>query len=200
MRSFWDDRYAQSEYVYGTEPNRFFKVVLSELTPAKLWLPGDGEGRNGVYAARKGWDVEVFDFSEEARKKAIQLAETYGVDIDYRTDSYETVEVQAEHFDMVGLFYTHAVPATRTVLHRKAVQALKPGGVLTVEYFSKDQLGKNSGGPKDIEMLMSKKELRQDFESLNIIYIEEISTLLSEGAYHQGLASVVRLIAKKNVS
>jgi len=61
----WDQRYADSEYVYGTSPNDFFKQELDKLGPGKILLPAEGEGRNAVYAAEKEWDVWVFDQSEE---------------------------------------------------------------------------------------------------------------------------------------
>ncbi|HBQ61730.1 MAG TPA: SAM-dependent methyltransferase, partial [Balneolaceae bacterium] len=28
MKDFWNERYAESEYVYGTEPNKFFADQL----------------------------------------------------------------------------------------------------------------------------------------------------------------------------
>ena len=63
------------EYVYGTEPNQFFKEQLQKIIPAgKLLLPGEGEGRNAVYAAKLGWMVDAFDQSSVARTKALNLA------------------------------------------------------------------------------------------------------------------------------
>ena len=43
--TFWDERYSSEEYVYGTEPNKFFKEQLDKIpTPGKLLLPGEGDG------------------------------------------------------------------------------------------------------------------------------------------------------------
>jgi hypothetical protein len=57
MNNFWDERYADEEYVYGTTPNQYFKQELEKLTPGKILLPGEGEGRNAVFAATQGWKV-----------------------------------------------------------------------------------------------------------------------------------------------
>ena len=46
MKEMWDKRYAQTDFVYGTEPNEFFKKQLLKLTPGKILLPAEGEGRN----------------------------------------------------------------------------------------------------------------------------------------------------------
>ena len=63
MKDFWNERYGAPEYAYGTEPNVFFKQELDGLKPGRLLLPAEGEGRNGVYAAEKGWSVSAYDWS-----------------------------------------------------------------------------------------------------------------------------------------
>ena len=73
--AFWDERYAENETVYGIEPNLFFKNYIDRAYPDTLLLPGEGEGRNAIYAARKGWEVDAFDFSNVAMQKALALAE-----------------------------------------------------------------------------------------------------------------------------
>ena len=71
MKEMWDQRFSGDEYVYGTEPNLFFKEKLEGLKPGKLLLPAEGEGRNAVFAARLGWQVKAVDYSVQARMKAI---------------------------------------------------------------------------------------------------------------------------------
>src|SRR5690625_7249446 len=66
---FWNERYAQDEYIYGEEPNEYLRKKLSILSPGKILFPADGEGRNSVYAALKGWDSEAFDISIEGKIK-----------------------------------------------------------------------------------------------------------------------------------
>ena len=66
-----------------------------------------------------------------------------------------------------------------------------------MEAFSKQQLGANSGGPKDLSMLYDKETLLSDFSQANIVQLEEVAIDLDEGAFHQGAASVVRLVLEK---
>ena len=72
---FWDERYSSIGFVYGTEPNIFFKDELNKLTPGNILLLGGGKGRNAVYAAVKGWNGDAVEFSIEAKEKALELAE-----------------------------------------------------------------------------------------------------------------------------
>lgn len=74
MAEFWDTRFAEPVYAYGTEPNRFFKEQLLKLSPGKILFPAEGEGRNAVYAAKQGFDVYAFDYSKEGQRKARLLA------------------------------------------------------------------------------------------------------------------------------
>lgn len=73
MKDFWNERYKESDYIYGTLPNEFFAASLASLNPGKIILPCEGEGRNAVYAASLGWTVLAFDFSESAKEKALKL-------------------------------------------------------------------------------------------------------------------------------
>lgn len=197
MSDFWNVRYATDEYVYGTEPNSFFRENLLKLTPGKILLPAEGEGRNAVFAAKQGWQVTAFDNSIEGQRKALQLADKEGAAISYLIDSYDSANFPFEYFDCIALIYTHMPHDKRTVYHQKLASFLKPGGSLILEGFSKNQLQFNSGGPKDYGMLFSIEELKSDFSEFNIIQAEETETELKEGTFHDGKASVIRLLATR---
>ncbi len=84
MKDFWDKRYAEEEFIYGKEPNKFFKDQLPELKPGKLFLPCEGEGRNAVYAATRQWKVEALDQSEKGKEKCTRLSEYNRVVVNYQ--------------------------------------------------------------------------------------------------------------------
>lgn len=144
MSDFWNVRYATDEYVYGTEPNLFFRENLLRLTPGKILLPAEGEGRNAVFAAKQGWQVTAFDNSIEGQRKALQLAKKEGVSISYLMNSFDSANFPTQYFDCIALIYTHMPANERNTNHRKLVSFLKPGGYLIIEGFSKNQLQFNS--------------------------------------------------------
>lgn len=197
MDHFWNERYAAKEYVYGKQPNAFFKKYIDELKPGKLLLPGEGEGRNAVYAAGLGWDVYAFDQSEIGKEKALQLANDLKVEINYSVSSLLDYQLEKSSFDLIGLCYFHLLPEARKFYHSMLIDALKPGGNIILEVFSKEQLGNESGGPRDLQLLYALDDIKNDFESLEIIYAEREDTLLNEGPFHQGTANVIRFIGKK---
>ena len=198
MKEMWEERYAADEYAYGEEPNAFFKACLDRLPdPGRILLPAEGEGRNAVYAARRGWTVDAFDFSEAGRQKALRLAERHGVDINYEVADYETAHVAPGAYDAVALIFAHKHESIRSAVHEKLASALKPGGYLFLEAYSKEQLGYGTGGPPTAELLYTLEDVREDFSELDILELEVVEAEIHEGRYHTGLASVVRLVARR---
>lgn len=197
MNEFWNKRYAIEEYAYGMEPNKFFKEQIRKLKPGKILLPAEGEGRNAVFAARLGFDVIAFDPSVEGKTKALQLAEQHQVNIDYRIESYESIMLEENSVDVLVMIFAHIPQQLRREYHQKLLKYLKPGGTLILEGFSKKQIDKDTGGPKDISMLFSQEELKSDFNSMSDMAITKKDINLKEGIYHQGIASVIQLIGKK---
>jgi len=197
MKEFWNERYGQQEYIYGLLPNVFFKEELTKLAPGRLLMLAEGEGRNAVYAATQGWQVDAFDYATEGRKKALQLAESNNVTINYETALLEEYKVEPHSYDAVGLVFVHMPPALREIVFPKVINGLKSGGKLIMEVFEKSQLGLSSGGPKQADLLYSKEELEKEVSGLNVELMEYANTHLEEGAYHAGAAKVLRLVATK---
>ncbi|WP_216726958.1 class I SAM-dependent methyltransferase [Hymenobacter siberiensis] len=194
---FWDARYEAEAYAYGTEPNAYFRRQLDTLPPGRLLLLAEGEGRNAVYAARKGWQVTAVDFSDEARAKAQRLAASHGVRLDYRVeDLMDLAWQQPAGYDAIGLIYAHFPPTERQAVHTAAVASLAPGGHLLLEAFNPRQLGLSSGGPREAELLYEPAQLTADFAGLTLLENYEATVVLREGSFHAGPAQVVRLLAR----
>lgn len=197
MKKFWDERYQVDEYVYGKVPNTFFQTHLDKLVPGNILLPGEGEGRNAVYAAGKGWNVTAFDVSIEGRKKALGLAAEMGVTIEYNLLPYLGFYQPESRFDVIGLFFTHQPSAMRRQFHRNLQKMVCRGGLILLEAFHKDQLARDSGGPKNIDSLFDEKGLTEDFPDFEILHLEAVTKVLEEGPFHQGEANVVQMIARR---
>lgn len=202
-KAHWEKRYSEENFAYGKAPNSFFKQQLDKLNPGHILMPAGGEGRNGVYAATKGWKVTAFDLSKSGKEKALQLANSQQTTIEYLVADLEELEFPPESFDAIALIYAHFSPAKKQAFHQKLLRFLKPGGHLILEAFSKDHLEYRTqnpavGGPQSLEMLYSLEELKTDFEQVEFHYAKEEVIELSEGEYHKGKGAVVRLVGVKN--
>jgi SAM-dependent methyltransferase len=198
MKNFWNERYDNQEYIYGKTPNVFFAEQLESLQPGEILLPCEGEGRNIVFAALKGWQARAFDTSETGKIKAEKLAAENNVNIDYLIDDALTVQYPPNSFDAVAFIYAHFPPAIRKKIHQKAITWLKPGGKILLEVFNPKQLQNTSGGPKDLSMLCTEDMLLDDFDGLTIELIETKTIELNEGKHHKGKADIIQFVATKN--
>ncbi|MFP8487552.1 class I SAM-dependent methyltransferase [Gracilimonas sp. Q87] len=195
MKDFWNERYADEEFVYGTKPNAFFKKQIDDLKPGKILLPADGEGRNSVYAAEKGWDVVAVDYSHTAKEKALKLAEKKDVKITYDLSDLSEYDFGNNRFDAAAFIYVHLPRSIIKEVYSNIIKSLKPGATIIIEVYSVDQLGRDSGGPKDERVLYTKEKLRGLLAGTDIERMEEMEIDLSEGRHHVGKAMVIRAVA-----
>lgn len=197
MKHKWEERFSTDEFVYGIEPNEFFKLEIGKLNPGKLLLPGEGEGRNAVYAAKCGWNVDAFDWSEKAKKKALQFAASQNININYSVVDIAHLPVETAIYDAAALIFIHLDNNDWQQLIEKIIASLKPGGRLILELFEKEQVKRNSGGPKETDLLYSLEQAVNDFVSLDFEYLSKEVTMLNEWKLHQGEAAVVRFVGVK---
>lgn len=196
--NFWDQAFEAPGYKYGTAPNAYLRTQAQRLRPAGCVLvPGDGEGRNGVWLARQGHDVLSVDSSGVGLRKAQALAAQHGVPLrTLQADLADWVPAPASA-DAVVLTYVHLPPAIRRTVHRRLAAALRPGGWLVLEAFHPLQLHHTSGGPQDAQLLYTLEMLRADLGGLlHEVEAFEGRVLLDEGPGHQGTAHVVRWLAQ----
>lgn len=194
--TFWNYRYTQQAELYGLAPNEYFKEKIRTLTPGGILIPGEGEGRQALYAAGNGWQVTAFDMSEVARKSALDKAKRSGLPITYLLSKAEDF-IYEQVYDAVALIYFHLPADIRSKIHKRIAQSVKPGGHLTLEAFHPKQLAHSSGGPKDAAMLYTADMLEKDFEGWEFLEKLEGEVVLDEGSGHKGKAYVTRLFARK---
>lgn len=203
MKKMWDNRYANENYAYGIAPNVFFKDALSKYELAgTILLAAEGEGRNAVYAAKKGLAVTAFDTSIEGKKKALRLAEKENVAIDYQVGDFFDLDLVNNQYDSAALIYAHFPPPLLSKYHKKVAELIKPGGMIILEGFSTEHLALRNanpdvGGPNKLEMLFSKESIKSDFSEFEVIQLEEVEVDLSEGDFHNGIGKVIRFVARK---
>mgnify|MGYP003332049560 CR=1 FL=1 len=197
IRDFWDKRFGQEGYAYGTEPNVFFKSVIDKMPPGRIFVPGAGEGRDAVYAATLGWEVFCADLSASGKKKAESLATEKNVTLDYQVININDIQFPDNYFDVIASVYFHLPTEVRKPFFANVSRWLKPGGTFINELFTPAQLANNSGGPKDEDMLMTVEKFESELKGLTTVTSQECEVDLNEGSYHRGKANVVRFIAVK---
>ena len=194
-QEFWNSRYATTQYLYGTEANTFLAENAHLLRGPVLSL-SEGEGRNAVFLASRGLDVLGVDASEVGLEKAQALAKSRGLIIETEVADLAEYRPKERHFGSVISISAHLPSSIRKQLYPLVEKALQPNGILLLEAYSENQLKRNTGGPKDIDMLMTVEKLRAEFPNLTPLLAREIEREVSEGEGHTGMASVIQFIAR----
>lgn len=179
MKEKWNNRYSSEEYFFGKEPNEFFKEEIAKLKPGKALFIGEGEGRNSVYAAKLGWNVDCIDISETGKEKALNLAKENNVEINYIVEDALKFNFPNEAYDSIVVIYFHIEEELRENIHQKIINALKTNGVLIFLVYEKEHIKLNTNGPSSSELLYSLDQIVEGFIDLDfeLLKKEKISRI-----------------------
>ncbi len=150
-------------------PSPFLAEVIAGIPRGRALDLAAGHGREAVFLAIEGFEVEAWDHAPEALAKARSLAARNGVTITTHEDDLESrsIAIPEGAFALVTCF---------RFLHRpllpKIERALAPGGHLVYETFRVGQ--ERFGRPKSPRYLFQDGELARTFPSLEVLRYEEI--------------------------
>ena len=158
-------------------PSRFLVENISLLTRGRVLDIAMGGGRNAVYLASMGFEVEGVDISRKAVKEAMSLAGKHGVKIHAKVaDLEKAYAIPADAYDLIICF---------NYLQRSLLSSIKagvkPGGMVVYETFIVDQA--MFGKPKNPEHLLKHNELLHLFMDFRIL------------RYHEGIMGPNRAVA-----
>lgn len=194
----WDDRYSEPGFAYGTAPNDFLVSVVDRIPQGKILSLAEGEGRNAVYLALRGFQVTGVDGSVVGLRKARQLAAESNVSITTIHADLGDFAIEPGTWAGIVSCFCHLPVALRGPLHQAVVRGLQPGGVFILEGFSKEQLSYGTGGPQSLDMLMSLDDLKQELAGLEFLHAMQLEREVREGSGHTGLASVVQILGSQS--
>lgn len=193
----WDERYAEVEFAYGTQPNDFLAENAGQIPAGPVLCLGDGQGRNGVFLATQGHAVLAVDQSAVGLARARALAASRGVSIETEVADLADFDLGTGRWVGIVSIFCHLPSALRKRVHAAAVTALQPGGVFVLEAYSPEQLARGTGGPQSPDMVATLAELQAELTGLAWQHGVTLEREVHEGRYHNGLSTVVQLIGRK---
>lgn len=199
MQALWNAKFQEKEFLYGEEPNHFIKEHLELLLPCEYIIClGEGEGRNAIFLADKGLQVEALDISDVALLKLRKHAKANYVQIKIRHTLLQYWQ-PTSLYGAVVCTYLHLPKKDQSLLFKKAIASLKVGGIFIAELFSDSQKSFHSGGPKEPDLLYALSDISDTLKFLpcTILKLAQEIVILQEGEKHVGRASVIRVICKK---
>ncbi|SFR48742.1 bifunctional 2-polyprenyl-6-hydroxyphenol methylase/3-demethylubiquinol 3-O-methyltransferase UbiG [Thiomicrospira sp. ALE5] len=194
----WNQKYQGQDYFYGTKPNDFLKSQATLWqSPKKILCIAEGEGRNATYLASLGHRVFAIDSSSVAREKALKLAASSQVTIDYQLADLANFDFGQQQWDAVVSIFCHLPSSLRHKVHQRVEAGLVQGGTFLLEAYTPNQLAFGTGGPKDTNLLYTPDQITNDFSQINWSLAHEVQRNIQEGTGHQGMSAVIQFLGSK---
>lgn len=161
-RESWNDRYAESELVWGADPNRFVAEAFGDVAARGQALDlACGEGRNTIWLAERGWQATGVDFSRIAIERARRLAARRGVDVRFIEADVTTWTPEPGAYALVLVAYLQVPTDDLEKVWAVAAKALEKGGELFLIGHARRNLDEGVGGPRDRNVLWDPETIAQ---------------------------------------
>ncbi|UYP18532.1 class I SAM-dependent methyltransferase [Rhodococcus sp. Z13] len=172
----WDEKYAAAELIWGAPPNPVVVEFAASLPPGRALDLGCGEGRHSLWLATRGWEVVGVDFSAVALDKARLIASQAPSRSRDRL-RYVVGDVTADSFgsgyDLILSVFLHFSPPQRKALLERAINSLKPEGILIFLGHDRINVEQGTGGPQDPEILYTPDDLVREIDGRLTIEVAE---------------------------
>ncbi|MDI7259602.1 MAG: class I SAM-dependent methyltransferase [Thermodesulfobacteriota bacterium] len=180
----WDERFRGKEFAFGKEPNSFLKKHIRFLPRGKALDIASGEGRNAVFLARRGLDVDAVDISKLGLRKARRFARETGVTIHTLLVDLDNFRIEKERYDLIANFYF-----LKRSLIPQIKRGLKRGGRVIFETYTLEQRMLGTGGPRHARYFLKPNELLRLFKDFRILFCRE--GIFKEGGRRKAVASLI---------
>jgi len=184
-RNKWNQRYAEDSY-RKTNPVDLLRDWLPNIPVGKALDVASGAGRNAIYLAQAGFQVDAIDISHVGLQQTAQKAAAKRLEVNCIEHDLDEPYAFARNYDLiVVLWYVNLE------LIRQLCDCLVPGGFLICEehlYCEQEVIG-----PGNPNFRVAPGALREAVSSLNLLLYEESITAIAEG----GQVASARVVAQK---
>ena len=188
--AYWDARFAEEGFAYGTEPNDFLVSVADRLPVGAALCLCEGEGRNATFLAQRGYQTIAVDFSAVALAKAEALAVQRGVSLKTELSDLAGFDPGVAQWDLVTMIFGQPETGVRRELYARIARCLRPGGAFVLE--TKAEIGAATDSRYPGSAVLCAELTGLEFE----IALDGIR-VLKEGRYHDGEHRTAQILAFK---
>lgn len=165
-REAWDRRYAEGGYVPRSHPTPLLERWIDSFPPGRALDIACGTGRNALYLAERGYQVEAVDISQVAIEQAAAEALRRGLDIAWQVADLNEFDVTVGAYQVITV-----VRYRNPALWPQVGAGLADDGWLVVEHHMKSPL--DVAGPRDPAFRLDPQELLEAFGALRIVHYTE---------------------------
>lgn len=190
----WDQRYRERELVWSAGPNVFVAEELADHPRGRVLDLAAGEGRNALWLAEQGFDVEAVEFSAVAIEKARELAAHRQVEVAF-TQADLTSELDLAPADVVLLAYLQLPRAAERQVVRRAAALVAPGGTFLLIAHARRNLEDGVGGPPDPEVLPTPQDVTEALEGSGLV-VDRAGEVTREVEVEDGTRTAIDVLVR----
>ena len=170
---YWDEKYSVDEFIYTKVVNRFVVELCGDLEVSgnrrAIELAG-GEGRNAVWLAKRGWQVENIDFSQKALDKYLAFAKEEEVAELCSANCADALEFEplVGPVELAVIGYLQIPEVKLELATRRLARHVAKGGHLMGVWHSRDNLTGGFGGPRDPDVLPNVETITKALEGTGL--------------------------------
>ena len=186
----WDERFLAGEYPRDPDPSAVLRRHVGENPDGRALDVATGTGRNAVFLAESGYDVDAVDQSRVGLEIARENARERGVAdrLNPIQADLPTYAFPESRYDLVTISFYRAVDRFPDVK-----EALVPGGYLFVEHHLRSTASPRVG-PSGDRYRFAANELLHACLDLTVLHYEEVTEERSDG----GKRAVTRVLARNS--
>lgn len=138
LPSSWEDAYRSVESLWGLKPDRTL-IEYAKIVPKGVILDlGIGEGRNALFFAKMGYEVEGADISQTAIERCLQRAETQNLKVKAEVKDFREKDIPLGKYSLIiAAWVLNFFRKTEVeTIVEKIKNGLKKDGVVYLGVFS----------------------------------------------------------------
>jgi SAM-dependent methyltransferase len=164
----WDERFREGEYPQNPDPSPVLEQYLSEIPDGRALDVATGTGRNAVFLAAAGYDVDALDQSREGLRITRGNAAENGVEdrLNLIQTDVPTHEFPTDRYDLITVSFYRAIDRFPDIK-----RALRDGGYLFVEHHLRST-DETPSGPSSDRYRFGANELLNACLDLTVIYYD----------------------------
>ncbi|NKE36145.1 class I SAM-dependent methyltransferase [Natronococcus sp. JC468] len=186
-RSRWNEKYDNPEFELPEDPIPELERRIETLPDGRALDVATGTGRNALYLAGQGYDVDAVDVSDEALELARKRATERNVDVDWIRADLAEFELESGAYDVITVSFFAALEHLPELK-----EALAPDGVLIYEHHLRSTDDVEIGPSSDRYRYRSNDLLRACLD-LTILHYEERVRTVTDGS-----AAVATVVARNS--
>lgn len=182
----WNKRYRERARADALQPSAFLEQWIGRIPRGRALDVACGAGRNALFLAASGFEVDAIDISKEGLDRARENARGTRLHVNWLEHDLDEPLAMDTAYQLIAIIRYVNLPLTRQLTGH-----LAPGGFLVCEEHLVSEA--DVIGPANPAYRVTSADLLEAVEGLRIVHVEEVTVPDRDGRN----AALARVVAQR---